>query len=128
MSLFACDLIGNRSIDDLERIWLTTEFEAGRHERRIGKIAEIEKWNNSLIAPVSVHLPKRITHGRGIPRMFTLTNLSDCYSPPPLPPPHPPPSARGNRLNVNVLPARRFSTTVRDAERSGETQVNLSLV
>ncbi len=36
------DLIGNRPIDDLVRIWLDTEFEAGRHERRIIKIAEIE--------------------------------------------------------------------------------------
>lgn len=37
------DLIGNRPIDDLVRIWLTTEFEAGRHERRLTKIAEIER-------------------------------------------------------------------------------------
>jgi ribose 5-phosphate isomerase B len=37
------DLIGNRPIDDLVRIWLTTEFEAGRHERRIAKIVEIER-------------------------------------------------------------------------------------
>jgi ribose 5-phosphate isomerase B len=37
------DLIGNRPIDDLVRIWLSTEFEAGRHERRLTKISEIER-------------------------------------------------------------------------------------
>lgn len=36
------DLIGDRPIDDLVKIWLTTEFEAGRHERRLLKITEIE--------------------------------------------------------------------------------------
>ena len=37
------DLIGDRPIDDLVKIWLTTEFEAGRHERRLQKISEIEQ-------------------------------------------------------------------------------------
>ena len=37
------DLIGDRPIDDLVRIWLDTEFEAGRHQRRLDKIAEIEQ-------------------------------------------------------------------------------------
>ena len=41
------DLIGNRPIDDLVRIWLTTEFEAGRHARRVSKIADIERNHNS---------------------------------------------------------------------------------
>jgi ribose 5-phosphate isomerase B len=36
------DLIGDRPIDDLVNIWLSTEFEAGRHERRLDKIAAIE--------------------------------------------------------------------------------------
>lgn len=36
------DLIGDRPVDDLVRIWLTTEFEAGRHQRRIEKITAIE--------------------------------------------------------------------------------------
>jgi len=36
------DLIGDRPIDDLVKIWLTTEFEAGRHERRLEKIHQIE--------------------------------------------------------------------------------------
>lgn len=39
------DLIGNRSVADLVRlvkVWLVTEFEGGRHQRRLDKIAEIE--------------------------------------------------------------------------------------
>lgn len=37
------DLIGDRPIDDLVKIWLSTEFEAGRHERRLEKISAIEE-------------------------------------------------------------------------------------
>ncbi len=37
------DLIGDRPIGDLVRIWLATEFEGGRHARRIEKIAALEK-------------------------------------------------------------------------------------
>lgn len=37
------DMIGHRPIDDLVRIWLTTEFEAGRHARRLEKISKLEK-------------------------------------------------------------------------------------
>ena len=36
------DLIGNRPVVDLVRVWLDTAFEGGRHERRLQKIAEIE--------------------------------------------------------------------------------------
>lgn len=36
------DLIGERPVDDLVNIWLNTEFEAGRHERRLEKIARFE--------------------------------------------------------------------------------------
>lgn len=36
------DLIGERPVDDLVRIWLSTEFDEGRHQRRIEKIADIE--------------------------------------------------------------------------------------
>lgn len=36
------DLIGDRPVNDLVEIWLTTEFEAGRHQRRIEKINQIE--------------------------------------------------------------------------------------
>ena len=36
------DLIGDRPIDELVNIWLVTEFDAGRHERRLEKIVQIE--------------------------------------------------------------------------------------
>ncbi len=36
------DLIGNRPVVDLVRVWLETDFEGGRHQRRLEKIAEIE--------------------------------------------------------------------------------------
>ncbi len=36
------DLIGDRPIDDLVLMWLRTEFEGGRHGRRIEKIQAIE--------------------------------------------------------------------------------------
>ncbi len=36
------DLIGERPIDDLVLMWLRTDFEGGRHGRRIEKISEIE--------------------------------------------------------------------------------------
>lgn len=36
------DLIGDRPIDDLVLMWLRTEFEGGRHARRVEKILAIE--------------------------------------------------------------------------------------
>lgn len=40
------DLIGDRPIDDLIRIWLTTEFEEGRHQKRLEKITAFEKQDS----------------------------------------------------------------------------------
>jgi ribose 5-phosphate isomerase B len=39
------DLIGDRPVGDLVRIWLATEFEGGRHKRRLEKIEHIEDDN-----------------------------------------------------------------------------------
>ncbi len=36
------DLIGDRPVGDLVRVWLATEFEGGRHTRRVEKIQAIE--------------------------------------------------------------------------------------
>lgn len=36
------DLLGERLIDRMIEIWLTTPFEGGRHARRVGKITELE--------------------------------------------------------------------------------------
>jgi ribose 5-phosphate isomerase B len=37
------DILGERLVDRLIEIWLNTEFEGGRHERRVEKIAAIER-------------------------------------------------------------------------------------
>jgi ribose 5-phosphate isomerase B len=39
------DLIGDRPVGDLVRVWLATEFEGGRHSRRLDKISKIETEN-----------------------------------------------------------------------------------
>ena len=38
----SADLIGAQSLDRIVEVWLKTEFEGGRHQRRVEKIAEIE--------------------------------------------------------------------------------------
>lgn len=40
------DLIGDRPVDDLVRIWLETEFEGGRHQRRLDRIEIIEQTDH----------------------------------------------------------------------------------
>jgi ribose 5-phosphate isomerase B len=40
------DLIGDRPVGDLVRVWLATEFEGGRHSRRLDKISRIETDNS----------------------------------------------------------------------------------
>ena len=37
------DRIGDRSVDDLVKMWLKTEFDGGRHLQRIEKITELER-------------------------------------------------------------------------------------
>lgn len=39
----ASDLLGERNLEPLLRVWLETEFEGGRHARRLEKISELEK-------------------------------------------------------------------------------------
>jgi ribose 5-phosphate isomerase B len=39
----SADLLGERLIDRMVEIWLTTPFEGGRHARRVEKIAELEQ-------------------------------------------------------------------------------------
>ena len=36
------DMIGDRPVDELVIMWLQTDFDGGRHEVRVNKIAEIE--------------------------------------------------------------------------------------
>jgi len=37
------DMIGDRSVDDIVLLWLKTDFEAGRHSRRVKKINALDK-------------------------------------------------------------------------------------
>jgi ribose 5-phosphate isomerase B len=39
----SADMLGERLIDRMVEIWLKTEFEGGRHARRVGKISQLEK-------------------------------------------------------------------------------------
>jgi ribose 5-phosphate isomerase B len=38
----SADLLGDRLLGRIVEIWLRTEFEGGRHQRRIDKIRQIE--------------------------------------------------------------------------------------
>ena len=39
----SADLLGDRALDRLVEIWLTTKFDGGRHLRRVEKIADYER-------------------------------------------------------------------------------------
>ena len=39
----SADRIGDSSVDQLLEVWLTSEFEGGRHGRRVEKLGEIEQ-------------------------------------------------------------------------------------
>lgn len=39
----SADMLGERLIDRMVEIWLSTEFEAGRHARRLQKIGDLER-------------------------------------------------------------------------------------
>ncbi len=45
------DLIRERAIDELVLMWLRTEFDGGRHEKRVSKIIELEKSVTTPNAP-----------------------------------------------------------------------------
>jgi len=41
----SADMLGEELIDRMVRVWFATEFEAGRHQRRLDLIAKFEKEN-----------------------------------------------------------------------------------
>lgn len=51
----SADMLGDRLLGQIVQIWLTTEFEGGRHQRRLDKIHEIEMsrdcHNNAATKP-----------------------------------------------------------------------------
>jgi ribose 5-phosphate isomerase B len=42
----SADLLGDRLVNRMVELWLRTEFDAGRHQRRLEKIQEIESRSN----------------------------------------------------------------------------------
>lgn len=42
------DMLGERLVERLVEIWLTTPFEGGRHLRRVQKISQLESGNGQL--------------------------------------------------------------------------------
>ena len=47
----SADQLSDQLAEQIVRIWLKTEFEEGRHARRLEKIAEIEHGTNSALTP-----------------------------------------------------------------------------
>lgn len=45
------DMLGERRMDRMVDIWLNTEFEGGRHARRVDKIRDLENNSNSCDEP-----------------------------------------------------------------------------
>jgi ribose 5-phosphate isomerase B len=43
----SADMLGERLIDRMVEIWLRTEFEGGRHARRVEKIAQLERHSGA---------------------------------------------------------------------------------
>ncbi|QGJ71468.1 Sugar phosphate isomerase YwlF [Planctomycetales bacterium 10988] len=39
----SADMLGEQMVDRMVEIWLTTQFEGGRHKRRVDKISEMEQ-------------------------------------------------------------------------------------
>jgi len=46
------DMLGDRLVDALVEVWIKTEFEGGRHARRLEKIRRLEHCNGYAGAPV----------------------------------------------------------------------------
>lgn len=47
----SADLLGERLIDRMIELWLSTPFEGGRHARRVEKINQLEQYRNDQPPP-----------------------------------------------------------------------------
>jgi ribose 5-phosphate isomerase B len=47
----SADMLGEKLIDRMVEIWLNTPFEAGRHARRVEKIASLERHDGASPSP-----------------------------------------------------------------------------
>ena len=50
----SADLLGERLVSRMVELWLTTEFEGGRHARRLEKISQVEQQNGCAIPKAAV--------------------------------------------------------------------------
>jgi ribose 5-phosphate isomerase B len=57
------DILGERLVDRLVSIWLNTEFEGGRHARRVEKIAALECKDGRPAANAGIPAPPNPTGG-----------------------------------------------------------------
>ena len=46
----SADLLGDRLLTRMVEVWLETEFEGGRHQRRLDKVAEVERQQHAATA------------------------------------------------------------------------------
>ncbi len=54
----SADLLGERLVNRMVELWLTTEFEGGRHARRIEKISQFEYQNGCPRPDISTDKPQ----------------------------------------------------------------------
>ena len=52
----SADLLGEELIERMIKLWLETEFEGGRHARRVDKITRFEAEDNRGARPSALHL------------------------------------------------------------------------
>jgi ribose 5-phosphate isomerase B len=53
----SADMLGIRLIEKIVQIWLATEFEGGRHARRVNKIAAIEQGDDPTAVTTTAQRP-----------------------------------------------------------------------
>lgn len=53
----SADLLGEQKVDRMVRVWIETEFDGGRHARRVAKIREIEEHGHVVSQPADDATP-----------------------------------------------------------------------
>lgn len=59
----SADMLGDRLLGRIVEIWLRTEFEGGRHQRRLEKIEEFERVNGCYRSPDGSEASNGAVHG-----------------------------------------------------------------
>ena len=71
----AADLVGDALMQNIVRVWLETEFEGGRHLRRVEKIIAYEREHSNALSP-EVGVPQRRSLAASEPREETRPPIS----------------------------------------------------